>query len=123
MDEKFLKARIPAALYDQLLARAGTEGKRLGTYVREVLQRDAQAIGTGEALARIEAALQAAPPAPAVIAPVQSGVVDHEARQMLQEVRLLARELAMQHNAQILGRVAAQLAAQTAQPNADRRFA
>jgi hypothetical protein len=51
MTEKFLKARVPAALYQALLARAGAEGKRLGTHVREVLERDAQAITTTEALA------------------------------------------------------------------------
>lgn len=113
MTEKFLKARVPATLYQALLARAGAEGKRLGTHVREVLERDAQAITTGEALTRIEAALAAATTG---AAPVQPAALDHDTRRELQEVRLLVRELAMQANAQIVARVAAQLAAQVAAP-------
>jgi len=112
--DKFLKTRVPPTLYADLLARAGAEGKRLNTYVREVLQRDAQAITTAAALARIEAALSATG---ATSAMPPRGEPDHEARQMLREVRLLARELAMQANAQIVARVAAQLAVQAAQPN------
>ena len=111
MTEKFLKARVPATLYQALLARAGAEGKRLGTHVREVLERDAQAITTTEALARIEAAL--ATPA-AIAAPAPQAPADHDLRRELAEVRLLVRELAMQANAQIVARVAAQLAAQAA---------
>jgi hypothetical protein len=114
MTEKFLKARVPAALYETLLARAGAEGKRLGTHIREVLERDAQAITTGEALTRIEAALAAST---AGAAPSQPASPDHELRRELAEVRLLVRELAMQSNAQILSRVAAQLAAQASQPS------
>lgn len=114
MTEKFLKARVPAALYEALLARAGAEGKRLGTHIREVLERDAQAITTGEALTRIEAALAAAT---AGAAPAQPATLDHDTRRELAEVRLLVRELAMQSNAQILSRVAAQLAAQASQPS------
>ena len=41
MTERFLKARVPEVLYQALLARAGAEGKRLGTHIREVLERDA----------------------------------------------------------------------------------
>ncbi len=114
MTEKFLKARVPATLYQALLARAGAEGKRLGTHVREVLERDAQAITTTEALTRIETALAAATTG---AAPAQPAALDHETRRELAEVRLLVRELAMQSNAQILARVAAQLAAQAQQPS------
>ncbi len=112
MTEKFLKARVPAALYQALLARAGEQGKRLGTHVREVLERDAQALTTSEALTRIEAAITAATTG---AVPAQPAVPDHELRRELAEVRLLVRELAMQSNAQILSRVAAQLAAQASQ--------
>lgn len=112
MQDRYLKARVPRALYEALLARAGEAGQRLGTYVREVLERDAQAITTGEALTRIETALAAAT---AGAAPVQPAALDHATRRELLEVRLLVRELAMQSNAQIVTRVAAQLAAQTSQ--------
>jgi predicted HicB family RNase H-like nuclease len=107
MQDKFLKARIPRAVYDALQQRAGEAGQRIGTYVREVLERDAQAIGTEQALARIEAAL-------ASNAPPSVPVLDHNVRRELLELRLLLREIALHTNAQILTRVAAQLAAQTA---------
>jgi hypothetical protein len=109
--EKFLKARVPAALYEALLARAGEAGQRLGTYVREVLERDAQVITTREALARIEAVISTSSAAP------QPTTAGHNTAHLLHEVRLLLRELCMQTNAQIVARVAAQLAAQAAQPN------
>jgi hypothetical protein len=115
MNERFLKVRVPDALYGALLARAGAEGKRLGTHARDVLERDAQAVTTDEAITRIEAAITAAMTAAAVAAPVQPAVTDHELRRELTEVRLLLRELCMQTNAQIVGRVVAQLNAQ-AQP-------
>jgi hypothetical protein len=114
MQDRYLKARVPRALYEALLVRSGEAGQRLGTYVREVLERDAQAITTGEALTRIETALAAATTG---TAPAQPAVPDHELRRELAEVRLLVRELAMQSNAQILSRVAAQLAAQSQQPS------
>lgn len=103
MNEKFLKARIASALYEQLQTRAAVDGKRLGTYVREALERDTEAIDTAQALTRIETilaqrqAVQAAP------------TRDHEIRQLLLETRMIVRELAMASNAQILARVAAQL--------------
>lgn len=114
MPEKFLKARVPAELYQTLLARAGESGKRLGTFVREALERDAQAITTTEALARIEAAVGATNARPAPVEPV---VPDHDTQRLLTEMRLLLRELAMQSNAQIVARVAAQLAAQAPHNN------
>lgn len=104
--DKYLKVRVPVELYQALLKRAGIEGKRLGTLVRELLERDDQAVTTAEALARVEAALAAA-------APAKPADLDHELRRELAEVRLLVRELAMQSNAQIVARVAAQLAAKT----------
>lgn len=103
MNERFLKARIASALYEQLQTRAAVDGKRLGTYVREALERDTEAIDTAQTLARIESILaqrqdaQAAP------------TLDHEIRQLLLETRMIVRELALASNAQILARVAAQL--------------
>jgi hypothetical protein len=110
MNTKFLKARIPSELYEALMARASADGKRLGTYARELLERDASSITTQEVLTRVEAALivsqQASPR-------VQPSELDHETRQAVAEVRLIARELAMHANAQIMSRVAAQLKAQS----------
>ena len=109
MTEKFLKARIPAALYTELQARAGEQGKRLGTHVRDVLQQHSEALSVSEALARIEAAIGDKAPSPSV---PTAAAPDHEMRPLLQEIRLLVRELAMQSNAQIVSRVVAQLAVQ-----------
>ena len=111
MQDKYLKARVPSALYQALLERAGIEGKRLGTHIREVLERDAQAVTTTEALTRIEAALAASAPV------ARPSIADHDIQRALTEMRLLLRELAMQSNAQIVTRVAAQLAAQAPQTN------
>ncbi|MBB5206463.1 hypothetical protein HNQ51_003810 [Inhella inkyongensis] len=110
MTDKFLKTRVPEGLYATLLAEAGSAGKRLNTHVRELLQQHAQAVSTAEALARIEASISATQAAP------QPGTLDHDTQRTLVEMRLLLRELCMQSNAQIVSRVAHQLAAQTAQP-------
>ena len=112
MNEKFLKARIPADLYADLLARSGAAGKRLGTFVRDVLQEHTQAVSTADALARIEAAVSSVQAPCSAPAPAPVAALDHDSARQLAEVRLLLREIAMQTNAQILTRVAAQLAAQ-----------
>jgi hypothetical protein len=117
MNEKFLKARIPADLYADLLARSGAAGKRLGTFVRDVLQEHTQAVSTAEALARIEAAVSSAQAPGSAPAPAPVAALDHDSARQLAEVRLLLRELCMQTNAQIVGRVVAQLNAQAQQPS------
>lgn len=92
MKESYFKARVPAALHEAACARAGREGLRLGSYIREAIERDLDA--------------KTVP-----IAPVHAPAIDHEARALLQEIRLLVRELAMASNAQIVPRVVAQLKA------------
>jgi hypothetical protein len=111
MTEKYLKARIPAALYQELQVRAAEGGKRLGTHVRDVLQAHSEAMSVGAALERIEAAIaeRGAPP----VTTADAGM-----RPLMQEVRLLVRELAMNANAQIVARVAAQMSVQSTQEGA-----
>lgn len=118
MKDRYLKARLPRELYCDLQARAAEAGQRLGTYVREVLERDAQAIATEQVLARIEAALAAAP---ASSASPPALARDHELHREVFELRLIVRELAMHTNAQILTRVAAQLIAQASPVNPSSR--
>ena len=113
MSYKFLKARIPADLYDALQNRAAVAGQRLGTYVRDVLERDAHAVTTSEALDRIESAISQRSP---IQAPPSTPMLDHDTRIVLHEIRLLARELAMAQNAQIVARVVTQLKSQTTRP-------
>ncbi len=106
MAEKFLKARIPAALYEAIQTRASMDGKRLGTFVRELLESETQAIGTLQALARIEAFVKGEKQG---LATPEAITLDNGTLFILQEIRLIVRELAMESNAQILARVAAQL--------------
>ncbi len=94
MQESYFKARVPATLHAAASARAGREGLRLGSYLREAIERD----------------LQLKVPPAVVVPPL---VIDHETRIVLQEIRLLARELAMATNAQIVAKVAAQMKSQT----------
>jgi hypothetical protein len=96
MKETFFKARVPAALHQAASARAGREGLRLGSYLREAIERDLAA--------EIAPVAQPEPPA-----------IDHEARLALQELRLLVREIALHHNAQIVVKVAAQMKSQSSQ--------
>jgi len=112
MTDKFLKTRVPESLYATLLAEAGAAGKRLNTHVRELLLQHAQVVSTAEALARIEASISTSQAAP------QSAGLDHDTQRQLAEMRLLLRELAMNANAQIVTRVAHQLAAQAPQARA-----
>lgn len=106
MTEKYLKARIPAPLHDDLRARAAEAGQRFGTYVRERLESDAHAIETVEALARVERLLAQNKATSAVVSSLEA---DDRMLAQLGEVLLLARELALAQNAQILVRVAAKL--------------
>jgi hypothetical protein len=112
MKDKFLKTRVPSALYQHLMARSGAEGKRLGTYVREVLENESSALTTREVLARIESSIERASSTTAV--PASQPNIDAELRADLRHVFLLVRELAMHSNAQIVTRVAAQMANQAA---------
>ncbi|MBC7618779.1 MAG: hypothetical protein H7293_07280 [Candidatus Saccharibacteria bacterium] len=98
MQESYFKARVPATLHAAASARAGREGLRLGSYLREAIERDLQ--------------LKAVP---VVVAPPP--VIDHETRIVLQEMRLILRELAMSANAQIMPKVAAQMKSQTQPSN------
>lgn len=110
MKDKYLKARIPGALYESLQRRAAESGMRLATLVRELLEHDAQAVNTEQALARIESALSSLP---ASSTPAPTPMRDHELHQVAHELRLLMREVAMHLNAQIVTRVVSQMAAQT----------
>jgi len=102
MKETYIKARVPQALHAAVRARAGREGLRQGTYLREAIERDLRAKAA-------TAALTAEPAAAAASAP---GAPDASTVRLLHELRLLLRELAMHQNAQILSRAAAQLNAQ-----------
>jgi len=90
MTERYFKFRGSADLHAAVLARAGREGLRVGTYLREALERDLR-------------------PKEAAVAAQQVATPDHDTRRLLQELRLLLREIALHQNAQITARVAAQL--------------
>lgn len=92
MSERFFKFRGSTALHAAVLAQAGREGLRVGTYLREVVERELKR-KTG------------------VVVEKKAAALDHDTQRLLQEQRLLLREIAMNSNAQIMPRVAAQLRA------------
>ena len=103
----FIKVRTTPERLEQLKARAGKSGKPVSTYADEQLEHAMENIQQSEELAAIKEQVQE------LVALVhtlrQATPVDSESQAMLREVRLLARELAMHSNAQIVARVAAQL--------------
>ena len=101
--DKYLKVRLPAAEYQQLAQEADLAGMTVSSYVRRSLQQQRQTLLLEDVLAKLDARLStpAAPSAP----PANNRQLD--------EILLLARELAADRNAQILARVAAKLKTQT----------
>lgn len=104
----FLKVRTTPERLAQLKERAGKSGKAVSTFADEQLERALESVQQSEELAQLRSQMQE------LVAMVhtmhqQPTPVDFESQSMLREVRLIARELAMHNNAQILGRVAAQL--------------
>lgn len=107
----FLKIRTTAERLDQLKARAGKAGKPVSTFADEQLERAIQDVAQAAELSELKGQVQE------LVALVQtmrhlSSATDSETLMVLRELRLIARELAMNSNAQILARVAAQLKAQ-----------
>ena len=52
--DHFLKVRIPGELHEQLMAKAGARGQRLGTLVRDLLQAQTQTDDLAGAVNRLE---------------------------------------------------------------------
>lgn len=104
--DKFLKTRVSSSLYAALQLRASAEGKRLSTYARGLLEHQAEVVTTTDALNRIEQNLRAFN-TQAAISPLNN-LYDSQNKQMA-ELLLIARELALATNAQILTRVATQM--------------
>ena len=52
--DHFLKVRIPGELHEQLMAKAGARGQRLGTLVRDLLQAQTQTDDLASAVGRLE---------------------------------------------------------------------
>lgn len=107
MQDKYLKIRLTTDQYLALKIRAADEGKRLGTFSRELLQRETTESDIGEILTKVEHAIRAINVNTLEKTTLQ---LDFESRRILQEILLLGRELALDSNAQILQRVTAQLA-------------
>lgn len=107
MHDKYLKIRLTNDQYDALKIRAAIEGKRLGTFSRELLQREQAESDICEILTKVELAIKETK-VDAFEKP--TSLLDYESRRILQEILLLNREFALNSNAQILHRVTAQLA-------------
>ena len=52
--DPFLKVRIPGELHEQLMAKAGARGQRLGTLVRDLLQAQTQSDDLADVVNRLE---------------------------------------------------------------------
>ena len=104
----YLKIRTTPERLEQLKTRAGKAGKPVSTFADEQLEHAIEDAQQAAELAELKGQMQE------LVALVQAKhqpltVLDVETQQMLYELRLLVRELAMHANAQIVARVAAQL--------------
>lgn len=106
-----IKMRVPDNLHRQLEQRADEAKKPVSTFAREQLERAMENVQQSEELAELRGQMQE------LVALVHtlrqsSPALDAETQAALHELRLIVRELAMNSNAQILARVAAQLKTQ-----------
>jgi hypothetical protein len=107
----FIKIRTTVERLNQLKVRAGKAGKPVSTFADQELERAMESAQQSEELAELKGQVQE------LVALVHalrqsSPAVDPEIQVGLRELRLIVRELAMDTNAQIVARVAAQLKAQ-----------
>lgn len=105
---RFIKVRVSDGEYRTLRQRADAQGVTMSEHVRATVTAVHESLDVVAELAALRQQMRQAPSAPAT----STGT---DQREML----LLLRELAAARDAQILGRVRAQLAAQGG--NADRR--
>jgi hypothetical protein len=103
MKDRFIRSRLPDDEYRLVKIAADRLGLTLSEHIRCVLVRDRQALSQEQFLAKIDSKLSALSPSLAT----GNGAVGID--RLLFEVLLLVREIAAERNAQILGRVAAQV--------------
>ena len=119
MNDEFLKVRMKGERYRRLKTRAAEAGKQISTFAREVLEHEESDLCQANELAELKSQVQA------LVALVQAQRQtappdDTEVRAALHEVRLYVREIAVDRNAQIPARVAAQLKSQS-NPDIERK--
>lgn len=103
-----VRIRTTSDLLQGLAKRAAKAGKTRSALVREILEREADGLQVVEELAELRGQVQAL----VVLTQAKqdaSTSVDAELKAALRELLLIARETALEQNAQIVVRVAAQL--------------
>lgn len=107
MKSNFLRIRILPSVYESLKIRAAEAGKPVSTFAHALLEQENSIANTAIQLAEIKSHLQELSVLLVMISDQPSA--NHELNSVLLEVLLIVRELAIERNAQILGRVAAKI--------------
>jgi hypothetical protein len=107
MKSFFLKVRMSADSYLRLKDRAAEAGKPISTFAHALLEQENSISSTAIQLSEIKSQLQGL----AVLLVTSSNPSQTSGclNSILNEVLLIVRELALERNAQILGRVSAQI--------------
>ncbi len=108
----YLKVRTTPERLARLKERAGKSGKAVSTFADEQIERALESVQQSEELAELRSQMQELVALVHGMRQQSTPVADSETQTALRELRLLVRELAMDSNAQILARVAAQLKTQ-----------
>lgn len=106
MKSHFLKIRMPADAYQHLKVRAAEAGKPISTFAHALLEQENSISNTATQLSEVKSQLQELAALFAISQPKSN---DEKVNLTLSEILLVVRELALERNAQILSRVAAQI--------------
>lgn len=111
MKSRFLKVRMHADTYLRLKDRSAEAGKPISTFAHALLEQENSISNTAIQLTAIQSQIQEL----AVLLATSSNQskTNSDLNSTLHEVLLIVRELALERNAQILGRVSAQIKSQS----------
>lgn len=107
MKSHFLKVRMLANTYQRLKERAAEAGKPISTFAHALLEQENSISSTAIQLSEIKSQLQGL--AVLLVTSSNQSPTNGDLNSILNEVLLIVRELALERNAQILGRVSAQI--------------
>jgi hypothetical protein len=110
MKTRYLKVRMQAEAYEQLKNRAAKNGTAISTFACALLEFDESKLKIDFELAEIKSHLQEL--AVLLVTTNNKPTNGKEVNIRLLEVLLIARELAMDRNAQIISRVSMQIKSQ-----------
>ena len=111
MKLRFLKVRMQIDTYERLKIRAAESGKPISTFANTLLEQDDCITNTAVQLVEINSQLQEL--AALLVTSRKPKYEEGEIKTTFNEILLIVRELALERNAQILSRVAAQIKSQS----------